>query len=238
MENTLYVALSKQMVLRRNMDVIANNVANASTPGFKGEHMMFVEHLANAGKRQKLSFVQDIGIARDFSAGNISRTGNSLDLAIRGRGWFVIETPQGERYTRNGRFSMDQDGQLVTGHGHPVLDRGGRKIVFGPADSRIEVSGNGSIKTESGEWQLRLVEFDNEQALRKVSGGLFRASVEPREAEDARVAQGMIEGSNVEPIIEVTQMIHTLREYQAAQKLIETEHERQRRAIDTIADQG
>ena len=237
MENTLFVALSRQMVLRRNMEVIANNVANASTPGFKGEQMMFVEHLAEAGGTggaKKLSFVQDIGVARNYAPGELSHTGNPLDLAIKGKGWFVVQTPQGEQYTRNGRFQLDKDGQLVSSHGHPVLGKGGRKIVLGLNDRQIEVKGDGTIKSESGQWQLEVVSFENQQSLRKVTGSLYRTDADPKEATDAKVSQGVLEESNVEPIIEVTRMISALRDYQSAQRMIQTEHERQRRAIQTI----
>lgn len=240
MENTLFVALSRQKVLRSNMDVIANNVANASTPGFKGEQMMFVEYLAEAGSSRnpsELSFVQDIGIARNFAPGQLNHTGNPLDMAIEGKGWFVVQTPQGEQYTRNGRFQLDKDGQLVSSHGHPVLGKGGQKIVLGLNDRKIEVTGDGGIKSESGQWQLEIVSFENEQALRKVNGSLYRTEADPKEAEDAKVTQGVLEASNVEPIVEVTRMISALRDYQSAQRMIQTEHERQRRAIQTITKQ-
>lgn len=238
MENTLYVALSRQMVLRRSMDVVANNIANANTPGFRSEQLMFVDHLKPAGRRDEIAFVQDIGVARDFSAGDLTSTGNPLDLAIQGKGWFVVETPQGEQYTRNGRFHLDRDGQLVSTEGYPVLGEGGQNIVMAPDDTNIRVMGDGTIRSESGVKNLQIVSFDNEQLLRKVANGMFRTDALPQPAEKAQVVQGMVEGSNVEPIMEVTRMIQTLRDYQAAQKIIETEHERQRRAIRTITEEA
>ena len=224
------------------MEVIANNIANASTPGFKGEQMMFIEHLNDTGlpgpkDLNELSFVQDIGVARDYAPGKLNHTGNPFDMAIEGKGWFVVETPQGEQFTRNGRFQLDKDGQLVSSHGHPVVGENG-KIVLGLNDRRIEVKGDGTIKSESGEWKLKIVAFENEQSLRKVNGSLYRTDAEAKEAEESRVTQGVLEDSNVEPIIEVTRMIDALREYQSAQRLIQNEHERQRRAIQTITKEN
>lgn len=238
MENTLFVALSRQMVLRRSMDVIANNIANANTTGFQSEQLMFVDHLKPAGRRDEVAFVQDIGVAGDFSAGDLTSTGNPLDLAIQGKGWFVIETPQGERYTRNGRFHLDRDGQLVSTEGHPVLGEGGQNIVMAPDDTNIRIMGDGTIRSASGVKNLQIVSFDNEQLLRKISNGMYRTDALPKPAEEAKVVQGMVEGSNVEPIMEVTRMIQTLRDYQAAQKIVEAEHERQRRAIRTITQEA
>ena len=136
MENTLFVALSRQVTLRRQMDVVANNIANMNTTGFKGEKMMFVEHLVRSKSDENklgdtLNYVRDIATVRDTTKGNISQTGNPLDLAITKEGYFAIETATGEQYTRNGRFQLDATGQLVNQSGHSVLSSTGQPFFFG-----------------------------------------------------------------------------------------------------------
>ena len=238
MENTLYIALSRQMVIKRQLGLIANNMANGLTPGYKGERMMFVEHLTKpeGGNRfDRMSFVRDLAVARDFQEGSFSDTSNELDFAIHGPGWFVIETNDGNRYTRNGHFRLDAEGQLVTTAGHRVLDVDGRPISFDPETNGIKVRADGSLLVDDEEQgRLQIAAFPNEQLLRKVSGNLYRTDAIPAPAENASVLQGKIEKSNVQPIIEMTKMINALRSYQGAQKIIENEHERLRSAIDKL----
>jgi flagellar basal-body rod protein FlgF len=238
MENTLYIALSRQMVMQRHMEVIANNIANMSTPGFKGEQMLFVEYLGTMDSGETVSYVQDLAVVRDFGEGALTHTGNALDVAIHGSGWLVVDTPDGQRYTRNGHLSLDQNGRIVTSEGYAVLDRNGQPITLGPEDSRIVISGDGTIATNGGpKGRLNIVTFEDEQQLRKESGSLYTTDAPAQPALRAQVVQGMIEGANVEPIIEVTNMIWALRNYQAAQQLIEGDDGLLRRAIDTLTQQ-
>ena len=135
MENSVFIALSRQGTLKREMDVIANNLANMNTTGFKAEKMMFVEHLVKSrgGDRLlpvKLSFARDVAQITDLTEGQIKTTGNPLDVAIKNEGYFVVETPNGERYTRNGRFEIDNQGQLVNQEGFPILTQAGVPVVF------------------------------------------------------------------------------------------------------------
>ena len=235
MENTLFVALSRQLATRRQMDVIANNLANAASPGFKGEQTMFVEYLDRTGPGKSLSFVQDLALARNMASGNLSETRNQLDLAIDGPGWFVIETDAGLRYSRNGRFRLDGERQLVTAAGDAVLSTGDDPIVLGPGDTDIVVKSDGSVFANGKVLgRLSIVAFDNPQLLRKVSGNLYSSEIEPIEAEEASVVQGMVEDSNVQPVIEITRMLKALRGYQSTQTMIEREHERQQKAIEKL----
>ena len=171
MENTMYVALSRQSTLRRQMDVVANNLANMSTHGYKSGQMMFVEHLTKSKGGDnlltpKLAYVRDIATMTDTKPGAIEHTGNPLDIAIQGDGYFVVQTPEGERYTRNGRLQLDNTGQLVNQLGQPVLADGGAPMVFAPEDTEIVVSKDGTVSTNNGELgKLRIVNFDNEQVL-------------------------------------------------------------------------
>ena len=235
MENTLYIALSYQTVMQRQMDVIANNIANASTPGFKGEQMMFVEYLADAVGKDDVSFVQDIAVVRDFREGAFSRTGNPLDVAISGKGWFEVDTPTGMRYTRNGHLQIDSTGTITTSGGYAVLDDRGRPITMPATEGAITVAKDGTITVgEQKVGRLKIVSFANEQELRKDSDSLYSTDAPVLPATKATVAQGVIEESNVKPIVEITNMIGAMREFQSAQQMIEEEHKRQLSAIDTL----
>ncbi len=231
METTSMIALSRQTGLRRQMEVIANNLANMNTTGFKGEKMMFTEHLARSrgGENalpQKLHFVRDIATARDLTDGEIVSTGNTLDVAIASAGYFVVQTPAGERYTRNGRFQLDQTGRLVTQEGHAIMTDGG-PVVLGQRDVTVDISRDGTISTETGRLgKLRVVTFDNEMRLRQTGDTLFSGTDTPRNAERPTVVQGAIEGSNVKPIIEITTMIEVQRSYESLARFIDREDER------------
>jgi flagellar basal-body rod protein FlgF len=236
MENAGYIALSRQMVLRREMDVIANNMANINTPAYKGQSMLFVEYLETSDSGEKMSFVQDVALVRNLTEGQMTTTENPLDLAIAGEAYFEIDTPTGPRYTRNGVFQLNGDGELVTSSGEPVLGEGGNPITLPPNSNDVTVTRDGTISTDQGPaGRLRLVSFENEQALVKLANGLYDAEgQDPLPAEGAEVMQGMIEGSNVQGIIELTRMIETVRHYSATGRMVNDEHERQRRAIQSL----
>ncbi len=240
METPTYIALSRQMVLRDQMDVVANNIANASTPGFKSEMMLMSEVDLPAERGVKLSYVQDFATARDFSPGPLRATGNSLDLAVQGDGFFAVQTPEGTRYTRVGRFQLDANGILVTSQGYPVL-AGGSTVTISPDDGPVNIAEDGSISTDratGGQQQqvigkLDLVDFADPHALKPAPDNLFIATAQPTAA-TGKIAQGMLEDSNVRPILEMTNLIEVTRNYQAMQRFLDSEHERQRRAINSI----
>ncbi len=247
MQNTTYVTVSQQSGLRRQMEVIANNLANASTFGFKADRMLFAEHLTRGsagpgltGAGTKMSFVEEAGTLRDTRDGPIMRTGNVLDLAIRGAGYFTVETPGGKRYTRIGNLRLDGEGKLVTGEGYAVLGASGQPITFNATDTQIEISRTGQITSESGELgRIQIAHFENEQVLRKIGTGLYEADVEPVPADPkTEIHQGMIEGSNVQSILEITNMIELTRRYQASQRIVDNEHERERRTIERLMRVG
>jgi flagellar basal-body rod protein FlgF len=225
------------MVLKRQMDVLANNVANLSTPGFKGEDILFVEHLKRTDQRETLRFVQDIATLRNLSPGPLTHTGSPLDLAIRGTGYFTIETPRGERYTRAGGFALDADGRIVTAHGHALLDDGGAPLSVPTDAAEVTVAQDGTVSTDQGDiGRIGLVRFENPQAIQKLQHGLYEAAgQEPLPVEDPDIQQGKLEGSNVAGVVEMTRLIATVRSYQAASHLADQEHQRQRRAIDALA---
>lgn len=236
MENTGYIALSRQMTLRRQMDVIANNMANINTPAYKGQSMLFVEYLETSKSGEKMSFVQDVALVRNLNEGQMTTTENPLDLAISGNAYFEIDTPVGPRYTRNGVFQLNAEGELVTASGERVLGEGGNPILLPPNARDVTVTRDGTISTDQGPaGRLRLVSFENEQALVKLADGLYDAEGQDTlPAEDAEVLQGMVEGSNVQGILELTKMIETARQYASAGRMVNDEHERQRRAIQSL----
>ena len=241
MENTSLIALSRQSVLRRQMDIVANNLANMNTTAYKGQRMMFIEQLVKSkgGERvlpEKLAFVRDIATVRELDEGPIQATGNTLDVAIRGEGYFTIDTPDGERYTRSGRFQLDSEGQLVTSHGFPVLSDAGQPFIFASTDTQIDIARDGTISTENGVLgRLRLVKFQNENDLKEAYGGLYATDQLPEDVAEPVFVQHAIEGSNVNPILEITRMIDVQRSYEAAKKLIDAEDERMKTAISELA---
>ncbi len=238
METSSYIALSRQGALRREMDIIANNLANMNTTAYKGEKLMFVEHLvksrgADGLSPVKLAFTRDVAEFIDFSDGPIEMTSNPLDIAIKGDGYLVVETEQGDRYTRNGRLSLDPQGQLVSQHGYPVLSDAGAPFFFGPGDEKIEISNDGTISTNNGELgKIRLVRFENQQELTRDAGGLVSSEAPPLDVEQAEIIQGAVEKSNVQPIIELTRMIDVHRSYDNVRRFIDGEGRRTEKLME------
>ncbi|MHC8509160.1 MAG: flagellar basal-body rod protein FlgF [Rhodospirillales bacterium] len=238
MENTAFIALSRQTALRRQMGMVANNMANMNTTGFKAERMMFVEHLVRSKGGQKYwgdkqAYVRDVASRRDLSEGPIKQTGNPLDLAIAGDGYFVVRTELGDRYTRNGRFQLDQTGQLVTQAGLPVLTDAGVPIFFPPEEADITVARDGVISTQNGVvGRLALARFEDPQNLEQNAGGLYATDDEALPAgDDAGVMQYSLEQSNVQGIVEMTRMMEVHRSYDSVRRFIEREDDRHKKLI-------
>lgn len=237
MESTAHIALSRQMVLGHRMEVIAHNIANASSSGFKAEALLLEPVTVDAGRRQQLAFVQDVGMVRDLAPGPVTATGNPLDLAIEGPGYFTIETAEGVRYGRSGQFRLNDQGELATTAGDPVLDDGGATIALPVDAGPIAIAADGTVSSTAGvAGRIELVTFADEQLLHKAGEGLYRTDQPPQPAESARLVQGALEGSNVEPIVEMTRMMETTRAYQGTQRLLDTHHELQRRAIERMLE--
>ncbi len=236
MENSIYVALSRQMALQRQLDVTSNNIANMNTTGYKNQRMLFTEFLEKPGMHEKVSFVQDRAVVRDLSVGGMTQTGNPMDLALTGHGYFTVDTASGPRYTRAGNFRMNDQRQMVDGGGLPVLADNGQPITLPAGTSDVKVSGDGTVSTELGPvGKLNIVTFKNEQMMTEVGAGLYVTDEEPQAApKDTKVAQGLLEGSNVKPVVEMTQMIEVQRNYMSAQRVIDNEHERIRSMIQKL----
>ena len=235
MDSPSSVALSGQVARERQMDVLANNIANLSTVGFKGQSMLFAELLTNANGA-RTAYVQDAGTVRDWSQGPLTRTGNSLDVALQGTGFLEVETAAGTRYTRDGRLKLDAQGQLVTLDGEPVLGEGDRPIVVPPGSAGITIGQDGTITTNTGTvGKLAVVSFDELQGLEAETDGLYTTDETPAQATDTRVMQGMIEESNVKPVIEMTRLMQASRAVARAKTFQDNEADRHKSAIDRLA---
>ncbi len=237
MENAIYIGLSRQMSLRRQLEATANNIANVNTPGFKAQHMLFQEYLAKpatpgAHRGQQIAMVIDQALVRDPRPGDLEHTGSQLNVALDGPGYLMVETPGGPRYTRNGSLRIDAEGTLTDVNGLPVLDPDGARIEIPGNTGQLEILGDGSVVADGVDaGRIGVVGFENELAMAPLGSGLLVTNETPAPAEGTRLVQGMLEQSNVEPILEMTEMIGLSRRYQSAQSMMESEHERQRTAI-------
>jgi len=239
MENPIYISLSRMMSLHNKMDAVANNVANSSSTGFKQQKVLFSEVLRKTSMTEKISLVHDRAMVRDMSEGPLSTTSNPLDVAIRGQGFFVVDTLNGPHYTRAGRFQLDGKGQIVDNNGLPVLDGSNKPITMPAGTNDIRITADGSVFSNvnptAPAGKINLVSFKNEQQMTEIGSGLFITDEKPQPApKDSRVIQGAIEESNVKPVVEITNMIDILRQYQGIQKIIDAEHDRQKTMIQKL----
>ncbi len=229
------VALSGQLVREQQMDVLANNIANLSTIGFKGQSMVFAEFLTSANG-ERAAYVKDAGTVRDWSQGPLTRTGNTLDVALQGAGFLEVETAAGTRYTRDGRMKLDAQGQLVDLDGDPVLGQGDQPILVPQGSAPVSISQDGTITSNTGNvGQLAVVSFDQLQGLEAETDGLFTTDEAPTQATDTKVVQGMVEESNVQPVLEMTRLMEASRAVGRAKTFQDNEADRHKNAIDRLA---
>ena len=238
MDNSLYVGLSRQIVLRREMDIVANNIANADTTGFKAESLMKKEMpgppaFTLQGPRP-VKFVAANGVARDFGPGALRRTDAPFDMAVDGQGFFKVTTKAGDRFTRDGHFRMDDVGRLVTQGGDPVADDGGGEITLDPQKGQFTVAADGTVSQGSERVaKIGVYQFANLGALDKTGDNLYQnaSNQQPTPATDAKVRQGMLEGSNVNPIVEITRMIEVNRAYEQTAQMMSSQQDLTRNSI-------
>ncbi len=242
MDSPGYIVLSRLSAQMRASQLTANNLANADTPGYRASRPIFAEHVERQGRVHGPNGASHVGYAwdraswRETQPGAIQPTSNPLDVAISGAGFFVVETPRGERFTRAGRFAIGAEGQLVDTTGAPVLNTDSRPIAVSPNDTRIEILGDGTIRSENGVLgRLRIVRFANDQALQAEGDRHLNAAGQaPEEIARPQLVQGALEGSNVQSVLEMTRMMSELREFQFATQFLEREGERQQSAIDRL----
>lgn len=241
MENAQLVGLSRQLTLQRQLDMIANNVANVDTAGFKAQTMLVKEQklspaAANEFQRpdRPISFVLDDGNVYDFQPGQMVATGNDLDVAVDGKGWFVVGTPAGDRYTRNGSFAIGPDGVLQTRDGNPVMTESG-PLTLQPNETRVAIAADGTISTNQGvRGKLRVVDFAAAGDLKKAGETLFTGN-DPQPATLPRLVQGQIEKSNVRAVVEISRLIEVGRTYQNVANWMNNVDDLRRNAIDKLS---
>lgn len=234
METTAYVTLARQSALMREMQIVANNVANSGTAGFRREAMVFSEFVRHLGDGPSVSMARGQARRTDLSEGDLRQTGGSLDFAIRGEGFFLIRTAEGDRLTRSGAFSMDAQGGLSTADGHALLDAGGAPIILPAGEGPVSLASDGTLAA-GGQPVARIGLWapDDPMSLRQRGGSLLEAR-NLRPAEGARLMQGMLEESNVRPVEEIARMIEVQRAYELGQGFLDREDERMRGMIRTF----
>jgi len=238
MENSIYLALSRQSAMRADLNIVSNNIANMNTTGFRGQNLVFEEFIAKPrGHDDPLSFVANRGQYDLTDPGPVQVTANPLNIALEGPGFISIQGPGGEiHYSRNGDFARDPNGILITQNGFAVASSGGGNITI-PEDSlEINIDRFGVVSNQDGVLgQIGIFEFENPQTLKPMGNNLYDAGdAAPGEVENTVVQQFALEGSNVNPITEMTRMIEISRQYVSVQNLLNNESERLRGAIQTL----
>ena len=235
MDSASYTTLSRQTGLTREMRVVANNIANAATTGYRQEGLIFSEFVASSPGSESVSMSRANIRNTSMEQGALTKTGGTFDLAIEGEAFFMVETPQGERLTRSGAFSTNAAGDLVTADGLRVLDAG-RAPVFVPGDAQsISFGQDGTLSADGRPLgQIGLFQPSEGSPMIREDGVMFRVDGEIEENLEARVHQGFLEGSNVNTIDQITRMIEIQRAYEMGQSFLETEDRRVRDAIDKL----
>lgn len=241
-ENAQLISLSRQMALQRQMDVVANNMANINTTGFKGEQVLFEQYVMPVARDrdfprpdQPLSYVQDWTTIHDMSGGAMVQSGNELDVALNGDGFFAVQTAAGERWTKAGAFQLSNNGTLVDASGNPVLGEGG-PIQFAPEETGIQIGADGSVSSSAGgKGRLRIVEFADPQAVTREGNNLWAGGT-PVAATNTRAMQGFIEKSNVSGVAEMAEMIRVTRTYESTANLAQKQDELRQSAIQRLGE--
>ena len=236
MDNTIYAALSRQSGLMREMQLVANNMANISTTGFRREGLVFSEYVDSLdGVEPSLSMAYASGKLIDFEQGPLASTGSTLDFAISGEGFFMIETPDGNQLTRAGSFLRSPEGELVTPEGYRVLDTGGSPIFLPNDQGPIALAEDGTLSAKGAPLaQLGVYLPENSTTISLQAGTRFAVPDGTLPAENAKVMQGFVEQSNVDPVREISRMIEVQRAYEMGQNFLDREDERIRSVISTL----
>lgn len=241
MDNSIYITLSRQMALFRDMEVTANNIANVDTPGYQGEKLLFSDFLVKDVQntdRRNTAYALDPMTYRDTSSGRMKTTGNTFDVAISGDAYFQVQSPLGVRYTRSGNFQVDAEGNLVTVEGYPVLGNDGGTITLPQNAVNVDINGSGQITVDGQDaGQIGMVEFANPQDMTRLGNNFYTATETPIPSETARMAQGVLESSNVTAVTEMVRVMNVSRAVGNTAKFIETMYDLERRTGQIYARQ-
>lgn len=239
MSNANYILAAHKSDLLKTQDRIADMVANQNTTGFKAEKNSFKELVAKTEDNKKISFSKISGTTIDTSQGSIISTGRQLDIAINGKGFFMVETPMGPRYTRAGNLAINPEGALVTKEGYPLVGPGGGNVELAEGDSGIVIRENGLVTTEAGEdrGQIGIFNFNNPQLLERVGKGMYKSPEDAQVADDtAKIVQGVLEGSNVNPVSSMADLIKVSRAIDNIKNIEKQINDIKLTAIQKLAD--
>lgn len=240
METATYVGLSYQAGLERQLNVVSNNIANVSTPGYRAREVMFESYMNDPkGEAQPYASANDFGEYMNNEPGSYSQTGRPLDAAIEGPGFMGVITGQGVKYTRAGAFTMNSVGELVTPTGLRVADQGGAPITIPQGTKVITIGGQGQVYADgNGVGQMMMVEFANPEVLTPLGNSLYETSQPPLPADNSVMRQGMLEGSNVNGVSEMSNMMEILRNHQAVSRMLQSESDRMKMSIQRLSGRG
>jgi len=237
MDNSIYITLSRQTALFRDMEVTANNIANVNTAGYNAEKLMFSDYLVKDNKRMD-AYANDPLSWRDTAQGSMKTTSNNFDLAISGNGYFQIQTPLGVRYTRAGNFQINAEGTLVNVEGNAVLGADGGEIAIPDNAKSVIINGAGQVTVDGEDvGQVGVMEFADEQGMKRLGNSLYSSEETPLPSETARVVQGALETSNVSPVSEMVRVMNLGRATSSTAKFIEVMYDLQRKTASTYAKQ-
>ena len=235
MENTLYVGLASQIGLRQLLNVTANNIANTNTDGFRTDRVAFYELLTKPDGTRPVSFSEPINIAPDPEEGALKQTGNPLDFAIQGDGFFAIDTPAGIQYTRAGRFTLNLNNELISNHGYQVLDTNEQPIGLPANYERIDITAEGLIVADGlAVGSIGVYQFPNPNSLNKIGDTLFTPNDAPTLREDTILKQGYVEGSNVQAITQLVKLIQLERDNAHLKNMIDQENKLTSESISVL----
>jgi flagellar basal-body rod protein FlgF len=245
MDITTSLAVSRLVAQQRALDITANNIANANTPGYRTERVQFSDWIdqqpgtASPPGGHTITYTQDRATYRESQPGSLTHTANPLDLALTGDGYFTVNTKAGPRLTRDGRFGLMPNGTLADSNGNAVLNTTGQPIQIGPTDTQISIAGDGSIASENGPiGKIGIVQPTDPMQLRAEGATNFVSGSTTAPVATPNLVQGAVEGSNVQPVMEVTRMMDDVRQFQFVTQLVQAEGDRQQSAIDKLLPTG
>ncbi len=236
MENATYAAITRQSGLMAEMRALANNIANATTTGFRAEEVLFAEHVSDLGPDHASLSMATASVRNTVQTqGALTLTGGPFDLAIEGEGFFMVQTPAGDRLTRAGHFTPNENGDLVTAEGYPVLDAGGAPVFVPQGAGPVGIAADGTISAGGQPvGQVGIVMPVDPLGMVREDGVRFRADAGVEPALNGRMLQGFLEESNVNPILQIGRMIEVQRAYELGQNFMQQEDERIRSAINAL----
>lgn len=236
MDNAIYATLTRQSGLMKEMGVVANNISNINTTGFRREGVIFAEHLSALDRHgSTLSMAHARGRLIDLKQGVLTQTNGDFDLAIEGEGYFAVDTPDGMRLTRAGSFIPSGEGELMTADGNRLLDEGQAPVLIPPGASNIRVGSDGTMSANGVPFaRIGLFAQPADSTLTHRGGTLFELDAEPEALEEGRIRQGFLEESNVDPVFEITRMIEVQRAYELGQSFLDREDQRIRSVITAM----